>query len=66
MEKSEQHQIHKTERQEPDAWNTAWSSQECGIGGREMVRYGGGVWGGWGGQIPVTAAAGDAKTYLDT
>ena len=25
-----------------------------------------GYWGVWGGQIPVTAAAGDAKTYLDT
>ena len=41
--------------------NTAWSELECGIGGREMVRYEGG-----GGRIPVTAAAGDAKTYLDT
>ena len=48
--------------------NTAWSELECGIGGREMVRYGGGgrMGGiGWG-RIPVTAAAGDAETYLDT
>ena len=43
--------------------NTAWSELECGFGGREMVRYGGG---GRGGRIPVTAAAGDAETYLDT